>query len=88
MLTDVSLDIANYIYENPTKLDWDLQGIWIADREYLMLIFCVHVLTAPQLPFHGMWYKNKYPQWILFTSMSMYSRSSTSLGTLCALHVC
>ena len=26
-------DIANYIYEHPTALDIDLQGIWIADRK-------------------------------------------------------
>jgi hypothetical protein len=26
------LDIANFIYENPTALDLSLQGIWIADR--------------------------------------------------------
>jgi hypothetical protein len=27
-----TIDIANYIYEHPTALDLDLQGIWIADR--------------------------------------------------------
>ncbi len=32
-------DIANYIYENTTKttLDLDLQGIWINDRELLLM---------------------------------------------------
>ena len=28
-----SVDIANYIYDNPTALDLDLQGIWMADRK-------------------------------------------------------
>ena len=28
-----TIDIANYIYEHPTALDLDLQGIWIADRK-------------------------------------------------------
>ena len=32
-LTDVSSDIANYIYENPEDLDLNLKGIWINDRE-------------------------------------------------------
>jgi hypothetical protein len=27
------LDIADYIYSNPTLLDLNLKGIWIADRE-------------------------------------------------------
>jgi carboxypeptidase D len=27
------IDIANYIYEHPTALDLNLQGIWIADRK-------------------------------------------------------
>jgi hypothetical protein len=35
-----SEDIANYIYENMTKstLDLDLQGIWINDREPLLML--------------------------------------------------
>jgi hypothetical protein len=38
ILTDVFfLDIANYIYENPSQLDLDLQGIWISDRRLLPL---------------------------------------------------
>jgi hypothetical protein len=32
-IIDASLDIANYIYENPKALDLNLQGIWISDRE-------------------------------------------------------
>jgi carboxypeptidase D len=31
-LTFLFADIANYIYENPSQLDLDLQGIWISDR--------------------------------------------------------
>ena len=28
----LSVDIANYIYENPTLLELSLQGIWVSDR--------------------------------------------------------
>ena len=31
------IDIANYIYEHPTALDLNLQGIWIADRKSVFL---------------------------------------------------
>ena len=27
------VDIANFIYENPSNLDLSLQGIWVSDRE-------------------------------------------------------
>jgi hypothetical protein len=38
----ISEDIANYIYENTTTatLDLDLQGIWINDREPLLMLGC------------------------------------------------
>jgi hypothetical protein len=32
------IDIANHIYQNPTALDLNLQGIWIADRKNPFLI--------------------------------------------------
>ena len=28
---ELILDVANYIYENPTVLDLSLQGIWLSD---------------------------------------------------------
>ena len=31
-------DIANHIYNNPTQLDLNLKGIWISDRECLLLL--------------------------------------------------
>jgi hypothetical protein len=38
----ISEDIANYIYEHTTRatLDLDLQGIWINDREPLLMLDC------------------------------------------------
>jgi hypothetical protein len=38
----ISEDIANFIYENTTRetLDLDLQGIWINDRELLLVLSC------------------------------------------------
>ena len=33
MPDELSLDIANYIYEHPDELDLSLKGIWIADRK-------------------------------------------------------
>jgi len=41
-LADMSEDTANYIYENTTAatLDLDLQGIWINDREPLLMLSC------------------------------------------------
>ena len=40
---DHSLDIANYIYENPTLLDLSLQGIWISDRACSSVVGGIHV---------------------------------------------
>lgn len=38
-----SIDIANFIHENPGSLDLDLQGIWISDRMFRP--FCTAILV-------------------------------------------
>lgn len=34
---NIFVDIANHIIENPKELALDFQGIWIADREFVLL---------------------------------------------------
>ena len=38
---DADTDLANYIYENPSDLDLDLQGFFVADRA------CRHLFSPP-----------------------------------------
>jgi len=33
-----AVDIANFIYQHPTLLDLQLQGIWLADRESHLVV--------------------------------------------------
>ena len=37
---DMSEDTANFIYENMTRstLDLDLQGIWLNDRQFFLML--------------------------------------------------
>jgi hypothetical protein len=67
--------IANYIYEHPGILDLNLQGIWIADRTLLIRVIVARGITyqsiAYQRLFRGTLFKNKSPQWILYTNMNM-----------------
>ena len=44
------IDIANYIYEHPTALDLNLQGIWIADRKN---IFLINSWFVTEISFHS-----------------------------------
>ena len=39
------IDIADYIYRHPTLLELSLEGIWMADRKFLMFM-ALHLLNV------------------------------------------
>ena len=70
--------IANYIYDNPTALDLDLQGVWIADRKLGRPKVNANLTLVPKRCCHTRLSRQKFLLWISFTSMRMSLRSSVS----------
>lgn len=77
-----SIDIANFIHENPGSLDLDLQGIWISDRMFRSFCTAVPGLDPLQLRCHGTLYRNRSLLSILCINTKMSSPSSQCLFSL------